>query len=165
MSPQAFCKLFDQNGSMWSYGTSRGRCFLNYHRPWGRLAGLDKVEDGLAVRCEYSWLVSPIGHSLTCPMYCGFFAGWHDVFCPHSQQGFYCNKRVKWSQPRWARVPTTIVAYWPACCPHVAPSIVLWSRHMLPVRCPFLLWHLLKRPQRNPLSPCQHQHQLFSSTW
>ena len=38
----------------------RGGLVFFYHGPWGRLAEEDKVQDGLAVRCKYSWLVSPL---------------------------------------------------------------------------------------------------------
>ena len=60
---------------------------------------------------------------LTCPMYCGFFAGWHDVFWPQSQQSFHCNKRVKWSQhnqQKWAQ------AVWPTGLPaaHMLPPVL-----------------------------------------
>ena len=74
------------------------------------------------------------------------------------------NKRVKWVERQWAFGEPAKV--WPTSLPAahmLPPCIVLWSRHMLPVRCPFLLRQLLKRRQRNPLSPCQRQ--LFSTIW
>ena len=69
---------------MWSYATSRGPCFP-WHRPWGRLLKRTKYRmDWPSGVSTHGWLTHcPL---LTCPPYCGFFAGWHDVFWPHSQQ-------------------------------------------------------------------------------
>ena len=114
----------------------RGGLVFFYHGPWGRLAEEDKVQDGLAVRCKYSWLVSPLS-TLNLPNVLWFFAGWHDVFWPHNQQSLYCNKRVKWAEPQRALGEPSV---WPNGLPAahmLPPCIVLWSRHMLPVRCPF----------------------------
>ena len=133
-----------------------------WHRPWVRLLKRTKYRmDWPSGVSTHGWLAHcPL---LACPMYCGFFAGWHDVFWPHNQQSLYCNKRVKWAEPQRALGEPSV---WPNGLPAahmLPPCIVLWSRHMLPVRCPFLLRQLLKRRQRNPLSPCQHQ--LFSTIW
>ena len=103
----------------------RGGLVFPCHRPWGRLLKRTKYRmDWPSGVSTHGWLAHCL--LLACPMYCGFFAGWHDVFWPHSQQSLYCNKRVKWAEPQWAfgepaKVGTTSVAHWPACCPHVAP--------------------------------------------
>ena len=105
-----------------------------WHRPWVRLLKRTKYRmDCPSGVSTHGWLAHcPL---LTCPMYCGFFAGWHDVFWPQSQQSFHCNKRVKWSQhnqQKWAQAvwPTglsaahmlpPVLSCGPAtCCPFVA---------------------------------------------
>ena len=155
--PTSCLQTFDQNGSMWSYATSRGPCFP-WHRPWGRLLKRTKYRmDWPSGVSTHGWLAHcPL---LTCPMYCGSLQAGMMYFGLTAS-----NKRVKWAEPQWAFGEPAKV--WPTSLPAahmLPPCIVLWSRHMLPVRCPFLLRQLLKRHQRNPLSPCQRQ--LFSTIW
>ena len=160
-NPLAVCKRFGQNGSMWSYATSRGPCFP-WHRPWGRLLKRTKYRmDWPSGVSTHGWLAHcPL---LTCPMYCGSLQAGMMYFGLTAS-----NKRVKWAEPQWAfgepaKVGTTSVAHWPACCPHVAPLYCPVVAPHVARSLPFLLRQLLKRRQRNPLSPCQHQ--LFSTIW
>ena len=94
-----------------------------------------------------------------CPVYCAFFASWLMMYFALTATsrasiavGNHCGQQL-WPTGS-GLLPTCCPLYCPVP-PHVACVALFCSDSQL-----------LKRHQRNPLSPCQHQHQnqLFSTT-
>ena len=132
-----------------------------FSQPWGGLVEEDKVWDGLAVRCKYSWLVNPLS-TLNLPTVLWVLSELASCICAfYIQRGFYC--KVKYPQLHTVIKTTPNPSLWPTWCPHVAPCIVP-SRHMLPVAL-FCSDNSSKGIKETRFPLVAGQHQLFSTTW